>query len=62
MNRDMLKEETLFLKDLSQRLQAYQPERSQLIPILQMVQKEIAYLPAAAWCGCPTPRRNTPCG
>lgn len=44
----MLTEETLFLEGLPQKLQAYQPERSQLIPILQMVQKEIAYLPAAA--------------
>jgi len=48
MNSDMHKEEELFLEALSQKLQAYQPERSQLIPILQMVQKEIAYLPAEA--------------
>lgn len=46
MNKDLLKEEALFLEELPQRLQAYQPERSQLIPILQMVQKTIAYLPA----------------
>jgi len=48
MHKDLLKDEALFLADLPQKLQAYQPERSQLIPILQMVQKAIAYLPSEA--------------
>jgi len=48
MNKDLLTEEALFLDKLPQKLQNYQLERSQLIPILQMVQQEIAYLPADA--------------
>jgi len=48
MNKDLFTEEALFLGKLPQKLQNYQPERSQLIPILQMVQQEIAYLPADA--------------
>jgi NADH-quinone oxidoreductase subunit E len=48
MHKDLLTEEALFLENLPQKLQAYPKERSQLIPILQMVQKEIAYLPPTA--------------
>lgn len=48
MNKDLLNQEAFFLDELPQRLENYQSARSQLIPILQMVQKAIAYLPAKA--------------
>jgi len=37
-----------FLADLPQQLDAYKKDRSHLIPILQMIQKEIAFLPTEA--------------
>ena len=44
----MIAAEADFLADLPQQLDAYKKERSHLIPILQMIQKEIAFLPTAA--------------
>jgi len=48
MDKDLIAAEADFLDNLPQRLEAYKKERSYLIPILQMVQEEIAYLPAKA--------------
>ena len=50
MNKDLLTEEAQFLESLPRKLQDYPRNRSQLIPILQMVQHEIGYLPDAALC------------
>jgi len=44
----MIAAEADFLADLPHQLAAYEKERSRLIPILQMIQAQIAYLPAAA--------------
>ena len=48
MNNDLPVEETLFLDSLPEKLEAFEQDRRQLIRILQMIQKEIAYLPDAA--------------
>jgi len=48
MDKNVFAEEAVFLDNLPQRLEAYKKERSYLIPLLQMIQKEIAYLPAKA--------------
>ena len=48
MDKDLIAAEAEFLADLPQKLDAYKKERNQLIPILQMVQGTIAYLPATA--------------
>ena len=48
MNKDLLTEEAQFLENLPRQLRDYPHNRSQLIPILQMVQREIGYLPDAA--------------
>ena len=44
----MIAAEADFLADLPQQLEAYKKDRSQLIPILQMIQKAIAFLPTEA--------------
>ena len=44
----MIAAEADFLADLPQQLDAYKKDRSHLIPILQMIQKEIAFLPTEA--------------
>ena len=48
MNKDLIAAEADFLADLPQQLEAYKKDRSQLIPILQMIQKAIAFLPTEA--------------
>ena len=48
MNEDLIAAEADFLADLPQQLEAYKKDRSQLIPILQMIQKAIAFLPTEA--------------
>jgi len=48
MDNDVIAKEAVFLDHLPQQLEAFSKERSGLIPILQMIQKEIAYLPAEA--------------
>ncbi len=48
MDKDLIAAEAGFVADLPQQLVAYTKERSHLIPILQMIQKEIAYLPTEA--------------
>ena len=45
MDKDLIAAEADFLADLPQQLDAYKKDRSHLIPILQMIQKEIAFLP-----------------
>ena len=44
----MIAAEAGFLADLPQHLGAYKKDRSHLIPILQMIQKEISFLPTEA--------------
>ena len=44
----MIAAEADFLADLPLQLEAYKKDRSQLIPILQMIQKAIAFLPTEA--------------
>jgi NADH-quinone oxidoreductase subunit E len=48
MDKDLIAAEADFLAGLPHRLDAYAKERSQLIPILQMIQVRIGYLPAEA--------------
>jgi len=48
MDKDLIAAEADFLADLLQQLGTYKKDRSHLIPILQMIQKEIAYLPPEA--------------
>lgn len=48
MDKDLIAAEADFLAGLPQQLEAYKKDRSQLIPILQMIQKEIAFLPTGA--------------
>jgi NADH-quinone oxidoreductase subunit E len=48
MDKDVIAAEAISLDNLPQQLEAYKKERRFLIPILQMVQKQIAYLPVEA--------------
>jgi NADH-quinone oxidoreductase subunit E len=48
MDKDLIAAEADFLADLPQQLEAYKKDRSYLIPILQMIQKAIAFLPTGA--------------
>ena len=48
MDKDLIAAEADFLADLPQQLDAYKKDRSHLIPILQMIQKAIAFLPTGA--------------
>ena len=48
MDKDLIAAEADFLADLPQQLEAYKKDRSHLIPILQMIQKAIAFLPTEA--------------
>ena len=48
MDKDLIAAEADFLAVLPQQLDAYKKDRSHLIPILQMIQQEITFLPAAA--------------
>ena len=48
MDKDVFAEEAIFLDNLPQQLETFEKERSCLIPILQMIQKAITYLPAEA--------------
>jgi NADH-quinone oxidoreductase subunit E len=48
MDKDLIAAEADFLADLPQQLEAYKKDRSHLIPILQMIQKAIAFLPNGA--------------
>ena len=48
MDKDLIAAEADFLAGLPRQLAAYEKDRSHLIPILQMIQKKIAFLPAEA--------------
>ena len=48
MDADIFAEEAKLLRDLRNRLKNYGKERDQLIPILQMIQQELSYLPDEA--------------
>ena len=48
MDKDLIASEADFLADLLQQLGAYKKDRRHLIPILQMIQREIAFLPTEA--------------
>ncbi len=48
MDNDLIAAEADFLADLPEQLGAYKKDRSHLIPILQMIQKAIAFLPTEA--------------
>ncbi|MCP3953185.1 MAG: NADH-quinone oxidoreductase subunit NuoE [Desulfobacterales bacterium] len=48
MDKDLIAAEADFLAELPQQLDAYKKDRSHLIPILQMIQKEVAFLPTEA--------------
>lgn len=48
MDKDPIAAEADFLADLPRQLGAYKKDRSHLIPILQMIQKAIAFLPTEA--------------
>lgn len=48
MDKDLNAAEADFLAALPQQLDAYKTDRSHLIPILQMIQKAIAFLPTEA--------------
>ena len=45
MDKDLIETEADFLADLPRQLEIYKKDRSHLIPILQMIQKAIAFLP-----------------
>lgn len=48
MNQELTAEDIAGLKKVSSRLKNYRKERGNLIPILQMIQEELEYLPAIA--------------
>lgn len=48
MNQELTAEDKIALKQVTAKIAAFEKQRGALIPILQMVQKEIAYLPREA--------------
>ena len=45
MNQELTPEELAALKDITEKLESFDKQRGNLIPILQMVQDKLAYLP-----------------
>ena len=48
MNQELTPEEEEALKHVASKLESYEEQRGNLIPILQMVQETVAYLPPEA--------------
>ena len=48
MNEELTPEEEEALKHVASKLQSYEEQRGNLIPILQMVQETLKYLPSEA--------------